>query len=55
MSRPSKPMAKNANSKFTPRNNKQDIFSKMSKATKSKSDTGKQPDINDRQPDTNDK
>jgi hypothetical protein len=36
MARPSKPMAKNNNSKFTTRNNKQDIFSKMAKASKPK-------------------
>jgi len=36
MGRPSKPMAKNNNSRFTTRNNKQDIFSKMSKASKPK-------------------
>jgi len=36
MGRPSKPMAKNSNSKFTTRNNKQDIFSKMAKASKPK-------------------
>jgi hypothetical protein len=36
MSRPSKPMAKNSNSKFTTRNNKQEIFSKITKASKLK-------------------
>jgi len=36
MARPSKPMAKNNNSKFTTRNNKQDIFSKMAKISKPK-------------------
>jgi len=36
MARPSKPMAKNSNSKFTTRNNKQDIFSKMAKTSKPK-------------------
>ena len=36
MARPSKPMAKNNNSKFTTRNNKQDIFSKIAKAAKPK-------------------
>jgi len=36
MGRPSKPMAKNNNSRFTTRNNKQDIFSKMAKAVKPK-------------------
>jgi len=36
MGRPSKPMAKNSNSKFTTRNNKQDIFSKMAKTPKPK-------------------
>lgn len=34
MSRPSKPMAKDSNSKFTPRNNKRDIFSKLAKTAK---------------------
>ncbi|MHB8063708.1 MAG: hypothetical protein ACYDG2_13925 [Ruminiclostridium sp.] len=34
--RPSKPMAKNSNSKFTTRNNKQDIFSKMAQTSKQK-------------------
>jgi len=34
--RPSKPMEKNSNSKFTTRNNKQDIFSKINKELKSK-------------------
>jgi hypothetical protein len=36
MGRPSKPMAKNSNSKFTTRNNKQDIFSKMAMSSKPK-------------------
>lgn len=52
MSRPSKPMAKNANSKFTPRNNKQDIFSKISKTTKLKVDMGKQTNTTDNQTNT---
>jgi hypothetical protein len=43
MSRPSKPMAKNSNSKFTPRNNKQDIFSKLTKALELKADIKMQP------------
>lgn len=34
MSRPSKPMAKNSNSKFVTRNNKQEIFSKITTASK---------------------
>lgn len=38
MGRPSKPMAKNSNSKFTTRNNKQDIFSKMAKVSKQKNE-----------------
>ena len=38
MSRPGKPMAKNSNSKFTTRNNKQDIFSKLTKASELKAD-----------------
>lgn len=36
MGRPSKPMAKNSNSKFTTRNNKQEIFSKIAKSSKPK-------------------
>lgn len=36
MAGPSKPMAKNNNSRFTTRNNKQDIFSKMAKVVKPK-------------------
>ncbi len=39
---PSKPMAKNFNSKFTTRNNKQDIFSKMAKDSKPKTKLEKQ-------------
>jgi hypothetical protein len=42
MGGPSKPMAKNNNSKFTTRNNKQDIFSKISKASKPKIKLDKQ-------------
>lgn len=42
MGGPSKPMAKNFNSKFTTRNNKQDIFSKMVKDSKPKTKLGKQ-------------
>ena len=38
MSRPSKPMAKNSNSKFTPRNNKQEIFSRIAKTSKPKTE-----------------
>jgi|GEM_PF-3055810 len=38
MSRPSKPISKNSNSKFTPRNNKQDIFSRIAKTTKPKTE-----------------
>lgn len=41
MGRPSKPMAKNSNSKFTTRNNKQDIFSKLSKPLKPKVESDK--------------
>jgi hypothetical protein len=41
MGRPSKPMAKNQNSKFTTRNNKQDIFSKLSKGPKLKTQSNK--------------
>lgn len=36
MGRPSKPMAKNSNSRFTTRNNKQEIFSRISKTSKPK-------------------
>ncbi len=42
MGGPSKPMAKNFNSKFTTRNNKQDIFSKMVNDSKPKAKLGKQ-------------
>ena len=42
MSRPSKPMAKNSNSKFTTRNNKQDIFSKITKSSRPKAESDKQ-------------
>lgn len=38
MSRPGKPMAKNSNSKFTTRNNKQEIFSRLAKASKPKNE-----------------
>jgi hypothetical protein len=38
MGRPSKPMAKNSNSKYTPRNNKSDIFSKFSQKSEAKSE-----------------
>lgn len=41
MGRPSKPMAKNSNSKFTTRNNKQDIFSKIAKTSKMKAEADK--------------
>jgi Flp pilus assembly CpaF family ATPase len=41
MGGPSKPMAKNSNSKFTPRNNKQDIFSKISKSAKQRVESNK--------------
>ncbi|MDP4183050.1 MAG: hypothetical protein Q8942_18430 [Bacillota bacterium] len=41
MSRPDKPMAKNSNSKFTTRNNKQEIFSKITKSSKSKVESNK--------------
>ena len=42
MTRPSKPMAKNSNSKFTPRNNKQNIFSRIVKTSKSKTESSAQ-------------
>lgn len=48
MSKPSKPMAKNSNSKFTPRNNKQDIFSKISKTAKLKVEVSKQANTPDK-------
>lgn len=35
---PSKPMAKNSNSKFTTRNSKQDIFSRIAKSSESKAE-----------------
>lgn len=41
MAGPNKPMPKNSNSKFTTRNNKQDIFSKFSKSSKLKSELDK--------------
>jgi len=44
MGRPSKPMPKNSNSKFTTRNNKQDIFSKFSKVSKQKNEVKTQDD-----------
>ena len=42
MSRPSKPISKNSNSKFTTRNNKQEIFSRISKASKPKNEIAQQ-------------
>ena len=39
--RPSKPMAKNSNSKYTPRNNKSDIFSKFSQKAEAKEEAHK--------------
>ena len=41
MSRPGKPMAKNSNSKFTTRNDKQDIFSGIAKFSKAKTELDK--------------
>jgi hypothetical protein len=41
MSRPSKPIAKNSNSKFTTRNNKQDIFSRFAKSSRPKEELDK--------------
>lgn len=41
MSRPSKPMAKNSNSRFTTRNNKQDIFSGFTKSSRPKVESDK--------------
>lgn len=47
MARPSKPMAKNNNSKFATRNNKQDIFSRITKTSKPKEiEEKKIPEIN---------
>lgn len=42
MGRPSKPMAKDSNSKFTTRNNKQEIFSRIAKSSKPKVELNKQ-------------
>lgn len=41
MGGPSKPIAKNSNSKFTTRNNKQDIFSAIAKSSKKKAESDK--------------
>lgn len=41
--KPSKPMSKNANSKFTTRNNKQDIFAGMQKSAQRKAELSKRP------------
>jgi hypothetical protein len=41
MGSPSKPMAKNSNSKFTTRNNKQEIFSRFAKSSKPKAELDK--------------
>ena len=38
MNKPGKPISRNSNSKFTTRHNKQDIFSKFTKAAKQKSE-----------------
>ncbi|TYQ14632.1 UNVERIFIED_CONTAM: hypothetical protein Cloal_0985 [Acetivibrio alkalicellulosi] len=38
---PSKPMAKNNNSKFTTRNSKQDIFSRIAKSSEPKAGSAK--------------
>ena len=52
MGRPSKPMAKNSNSKFTTRNNKQDIFSKLAKSSKPKAESDKRSaDVNESETD----
>ncbi len=45
MGKPGKPMAKNSNSKFTTRNNKQDIFSGIARASKAKTEANK-PTVN---------
>lgn len=50
MGRPGKPMAKNSNSKFTTRNNKQDIFSRIAKSSKTKAGLDKRS-TDDRKPD----
>lgn len=42
MGRPSKPMAKNSNSKFVPRNNKQEIFSRIAKSSRPKTESNKE-------------
>ncbi len=49
MGKPSKPMAKNSNSKFTTRNNKQDIFSRIAKSSKTKAELDKR-NIDDNKP-----
>ena len=41
MGKPGKPIAKNSNSKFTTRNNKQDIFAGIAKSSKAKMETDK--------------
>ena len=41
MGGPSKPISKNSNSKFTTRNNKQDIFSKIAKTSRLKAESDK--------------
>ena len=41
MGKPGKPIAKNSNSKFTTRNNKQDIFSGIARASKAKMESHK--------------
>ena len=53
MGSPSKPMAKNSNSKFTTRNNKQEIFSRFAKTLKPKAEIDKQI-MNDSKPETAD-
>jgi hypothetical protein len=51
MGRPSKPMAKNSNSRFTTRNNKQEIFSRIAKISKPKNEI-KTQEVDDNKPDT---
>jgi len=48
MGRPGKPIAKNSNSKFTTRNNKQDIFSGIAKSSKAKTGLDKRIAIADK-------
>lgn len=46
MGRPSKTIGKNTNDRFTTRNNKQDIFSRITKSSKLKEESVKETKIN---------